>query len=120
MRQADLDDAVSDAVSIERGAYGFPWTAEGFRGRLRAGCDRQVLEADGVVNAYGILQLAAGEPRLLNPRVRRRQHRRGVGRRLPAYLIEVSRSHPTGAVLQEVRPGNAAAAGLYGSMVPYP
>ena len=75
-----------------------------------------MLESDGRVNAYGMLQIAAGKARLLNLCVRKRVHRRGLGRRLLALLIEVARSRRTESVLLEVRPSNAAARGLYGSM----
>ena len=68
------------------------------------------------MNAYGMLQIAAGKSRLLNLCVRRRLHRRGLGRRLLTLLIELARSHRTDSVVLEVRPSNAAARGLYESM----
>ena len=112
MREDDLDEV----LSIEREAYEFPWSREIFRDCLRVGYSCRVLERDGVVNAYGMLQMAPGESRLLNLCVRNALHRRGLGRRLLALLIEVARSHHTEAVVLEVRPGNAAARRLYGSM----
>ena len=112
MREADLDEV----MSIEREAYEFPWSREIFRDCLRVGYSCRVLESDGAVNAYGVLQIAAGKSRLLNLCVRRKLHRRGLGRRLLTVLIEVARSHHTDSVLLEVRPGNAAARHLYGSV----
>ena len=112
MREADLDEV----LSIEREAYEFPWSREIFRDCLRVGYSCRVLESDGAVNAYGVLQIAAGKSRLLNLCVRRKLHRRGLGRRLLTLLIEVARSHHTNSVLLEVRPGNAAARHLYGSV----
>ena len=112
MREADLDEV----LSIEREAYEFPWSREIFRDCLRVGYSCRVLESDGAVNAYGMLQIAAGKSRLLNLCVRRKLHRRGLGRRLLTLLIEVARSHHTDSVLLEVRPGNAAARHLYGSV----
>ena len=112
MREADLDEV----LSIEREAYDFPWSREIFRDCLRVGYSCRVLESDGAVNAYGMLQIAAGKSRLLNLCVRRKLHRRGLGRRLLTLLIEVARSHHTDAVLLEVRPSNAAARRLYNSM----
>ena len=112
MREADLDDV----LSIEREAYEFPWSREIFRDCLRVGYSCRVLESDGVVNAYGMLQIAAGKSRLLNLCVRRKLHRRGLGRRLLALMIDVARSRDTDSVFLEVRPGNAAARRLYGSM----
>ena len=112
MREADLDEV----LSIEREAYEFPWSREIFRDCLRVGYSCRVLESDGAVNAYGMLQIAAGKSRLLNLCVRRKLHRRGLGRRLLTLLIEVARFHHTGSVLLEVRPSNAAARHLYGSV----
>ena len=112
MREADLDEV----LSIEREAYEFPWSREIFRDCLRVGYRCRVLELDGAVNAYGMLQIAAGRSRLLNLCVRRRLHRRGLGRRLLTLLIELARSHRTDSVVLEVRPSNAAARGLYESM----
>ena len=109
MREADLDDV----VSIEREAYDFPWSREVFRDCLRVGYCCRVLELDGAVHAYGMLQIAAGKARLLNLCVRRRNHRRGLGRRLLAHLIGVARSRRSHTVVLEVRPGNAAARRLY-------
>ena len=112
MREADLDAV----LSIEREAYEFPWSREVFRDCLRVGYSCRVLESDGAVNAYGMLQIAAGKSRLLNLCVRRSLHRRGLGRRMLALMIDVARSRHTDSVVLEVRPGNAAARGLYGSM----
>ena len=112
MWEADLDEV----LSIEREAYDFPWSREIFRDCLRVGYSCRVLESDGVVNAYGMLQIAAGKSRLLNLCVRRRLHRRGLGRRLLSLLIEVARSRHTNSVVLEVRPSNAAARRLYDSM----
>lgn len=112
MQEADLDEV----LSIEREAYQFPWSREIFRDCLRVGYSCRVLEFGGRVNAYGMLQIAAGKSRLLNLCVRRKLHRRGLGRRLLTLLVEVARSHRSDAVILEVRPSNAAARGLYDSM----
>ena len=112
MREADL----GDVLAIEREAYEFPWSRETFRDCIRVGYSCRVLEFEGRVNAYGMLQIAAGKARLLNLCVRRKLHRRGLGRRLLALLIDVARSHRSRAVFLEVRPSNAAARRLYDSM----
>ena len=112
MREADL----GQVLSIEREAYEFPWSREIFRNCLRVGYGCLVLETDGVVNAYGMLQIAAGKSRLLNLCVRRKLHGRGLGRRLLTFLIEVARSHRADTLRLEVRPSNAAARRLYGAM----
>ena len=112
MREADLDQV----LTIEREVYDIPWSREVFRDCLRVGYSCRVLESDGAVNAYGMLEIAAGKSRLLNLCVRRKLHRQGLGRRLLTLLIEVARTRRTHTVLLEVRPSNAAARRLYGSM----
>ena len=112
MRETDLDDV----LSIEREAYEFPWSREIFRDCLRVGYSCRVLEFDGKVSAYGMLQIAAGKSRLLNLCVRAGLHRRGLGRCLLTFLIDVARSRQTRTVVLEVRPSNAAARRLYASM----
>ena len=112
MREVDLDEV----LAMEREVYEFPWSRQIFRDCLRAGYSCRVLEFDSRVNAYGMLQIDTGRSRLLNLCVRRALHRQGLGRRLLALLIEVARSHRSGAVVLEVRPSNAAARRLYGTM----
>ena len=112
MREADLDDV----LTIEREAYEFPWSREIFEDCLRIGYSCRVLESEGAVNAYGMLQFATGTSRLLNLCVRRSMHRQGLGRRMLTLLLETARSHHAEAVVLEVRPSNAAARRLYGSM----
>ena len=112
MREADLDEV----LSIEREAYEFPWSRETFRDCLRVGYNCRVLESDGRVHAYGMLQITVGKSRLLNLCVRNRLHRRGLGRSLLTFLIEVARARHTRSLVLEVRPSNAAARRLYASM----
>ena len=112
MREADLDEV----LTMEREVYEFPWSRQIFRDCLRAGYSCRVLESDGRVSAYGLLQIGARKSRLLNLCVRRALHRRGLGRRLLTLLIEVARSHRSETLVLEVRPSNAAARCLYGTM----
>lgn len=73
MCEADLDDI----LAFEHEAHEFPWSREIFRDCLRVGYSGRVLESDGAVNAYRMLQIAAGTSRLLNLCVRERVRRRG-------------------------------------------
>ena len=113
MRETDLDEV----LSIEREAYDFPWSREIFRDCLRAGYCCRVLEIDGAVHAYGMLQIGAGKSRLLNLCVRKRLHRQGTR---PAAARPPDRCRPlprrTRSVVLEVRPGNTVARRLYDSM----
>ena len=112
MRDADLDEV----LRIEREAYCFPWSRQIFRDCLRVGYSCRVLESDGAVIGYGLLQIANGRARLLNLCIRTALHRRGLGRCLLLHLIEIARSHRTDTLHLEVRPSNAAARRLYRSM----
>ena len=112
MRHADLDEV----LSIERAGYGHPWSSRVFRDCLRVGYSCWVLETHGLVNAFGILQLAVTESRLLNLCVRKGLQRHGLGRYLLAHLIGVARSYRSDAMRLEVRPSNAVARRLYESL----
>ena len=109
MREADLDEV----LTIEHQAHEFPWSREIFRDCLRVGYSCRVLESDGVVNAFGMLEIAGGRSRLLNLSVRRRLRRRGLGRRLLDFLVEVARARRADPLILEVRRSNAPARHLY-------
>ena len=103
-------------LTIEREAYEFPWSRQIFENCLRIGYSCRVLESDGVVNAYGMLQFASGTSRLLNLCVRKAMHRQGLGHGMLTLLLETARAYHAAAVVLEVRPSNTAARRLYSSM----
>lgn len=112
MRASDL----GSVLAIERAAYPFPWSEAIFRDCLRVGYCCWVLELDGAVTGYGIMQVAAGESHVLNLCVHPAYHRQGYGRQLLLRLLELAREHRADVTLLEVRPTNEAAVALYRAM----
>ena len=109
MRDADL----AMVLDIEREAYAFPWSEGIFRDCLRAGYCCWVVAQQGLVNAYGIMQVGGGESHILNLCVRASGRGQGLGRTLLGHLLDVAKEHRAGTALLEVRPTNRAALGLY-------
>lgn len=112
MRDSDL----AFVLEIEREAYAFPWSEGIFRDCLRAGYCCWVVEQRGLVCAYGIMQVGAGESHILNLCVRASGRGRGLGRTLLGHLLDVAREHRADTALLEVRPTNRTALGLYEAM----
>jgi ribosomal-protein-alanine N-acetyltransferase len=69
-----------------------------------------------MVEAYGVMSVAAGEADILNLCVRPASQRRGLGRRMLTHLIERARRHRAETVCLEVRFSNLPARSLYQSM----
>jgi ribosomal-protein-alanine N-acetyltransferase len=112
MREADL----SRVMAVEREAYAFPWSEQIFRDCLRVGYSCWVIERGGVLDAYGVMSVGAGESHILNLCVRPAVQRRGLGREVLAHLLQLARRHRAETVLLEVRPSNRAAFELYRNM----
>jgi ribosomal-protein-alanine N-acetyltransferase len=112
MREADLDEV----IAIERGCYRYPWTRLIFSDCLRVGYCCWVCERLGVIDAYGVTSVAAGESHLLNLCVRPDAQRQGIGRKLLLHLISLARRHNAEMMFLEVRPTNVAARALYENM----
>ena len=109
MRDADL----AMVLDIEREAYAFPWSEGIFRDCLRAGYCCWVVEHQGLVRAYGIMQVGVGESHILNLCVYPDLRRLGYGRRLINALLFKAQDALVKQVFLEVRPSNRAAMALY-------
>ena len=109
MTGADLDSV----WTIEQRIYAFPWTRGNFVDSMNSGYLCTVLELDGVVAGYGVFTTAAGEAHLLNLSIDERWQRRGFGRALLLYHVDIARSCGASELLLEVRPSNMAARALY-------
>jgi ribosomal-protein-alanine N-acetyltransferase len=107
---------VAQVLQIETRAYPWPWTEDYFSYCLRAGMCCRVLERHGVIEAYGIMSVAAGKADILNLCVRPASQHRGLGRRMLAHLIELARQRLAKTVCLEVRVSNFPAHRLYQSM----
>ncbi len=112
MRESDLD-AVH---AIEFGANAFPWSRNIFSDCLRAGHACSVLVREGVVDAFGILEVRGVESRVLNLCVRRPVQGQGLGRMLLVSIIDAARGRGADTLTLEVRVTNRSARRLYRSL----
>ncbi len=107
---------LAQILRIEIRTYPFPWTEDYFSHCLRTNMCCQVLERNGVAEAYGIMSVEAGEADILNLCVRPASQRRGLGRRMLTRLIELACQQRAATVCLEVRFSNLPARSLYQSM----
>ncbi|MCK4951131.1 MAG: ribosomal protein S18-alanine N-acetyltransferase [Gammaproteobacteria bacterium] len=112
MREEDLDAV----MEIEKAVYPSPWTVGIFRDCMRVGYYCQVLERNGLLEAYGALSHGAGEAHILNLCVHPKSQRQGLGRIMLKNLIDAAKRLSAEIVLLEVRPSNKVAVRLYLSM----
>lgn len=112
MRQMQEND-LSAVLQIETLAYPFPWTLNIFRDCLQMGYSSCVIECDETVVGYGFMSVGAGEAHVLNLCVHPNYQRRGYGRSMLEYLLEIAGQRGAEAVFLEVRPSNQAAYHLY-------
>ena len=106
-------DDLSQVLEIERQSYPHPWTQLIFSDCLHAGYSCWICGRHGVVEAYGILSVAAGESHLLNICVREASRQQGIGRKMLRHLISIARRHEAEVIFLEVRPSNTYARALY-------
>ena len=107
------DDDLLQVIEIERQSYPHPWTQMIFGDCLQAGYSCWVCGRRGVIEAYGILSVAAGESHLLNICVRPESRQQGIGRKLLRHLVSIARRHEAEVIFLEVRPSNTTALTLY-------
>ena len=100
-------------AAVEQASYEFPWSPGIFRDCLLAGYQCLVLVAEGDVNGYAIMSVAAREAHILNLCVHPELQRRGFGRQLLHALCIRADSLGVERAFLEVRPSNAAAINLY-------
>lgn len=112
MAQSD----VSQVTEIEREAFSDPWPRYSFRECLRYGYCCRVLEADGEIQAYGIIAVDPFNAHILNLCVRPQLRNEGLGRRMLSHLLDEARASDAEQVFLEVRSSNEAAIHLYRSM----
>ncbi|MCY4478234.1 MAG: ribosomal protein S18-alanine N-acetyltransferase [Gammaproteobacteria bacterium] len=100
-------------AAVEQASYEFPWSPGIFRDCLLAGYQCLVLVAEGDINGYAIMSVAAREAHILNLCVHPELQRRGFGRQLLRALCIRADSLGVERAFLEVRPSNAAAINLY-------
>lgn len=109
MTEADLDAV----MLIENVIYTHPWTRGNFADSLRAGSHCWVMEWQGVIAGYAVLNVAAGEAHLLNLSISAAWHGRGLGRALLLYIVDFIKENNVSVLFLEVRVSNTAARALY-------
>lgn len=102
-----------EVIQIERQSYPYPWTQVIFSDCLHAGYSGWVCGRSGIIEAYGIISVAAGEAHLLNICVREDARQQGIGRKMLRHMVAIARRHDTEVIFLEVRPSNIAARTLY-------
>ena len=109
MTETDIDVI----MVIENTIYPHPWTRGNFNDSLRSGYHCWIMEAGGVIIGYSVVMIAAGEAHLLSLSIAAQWQRRGCGRELLQFVVELARDFAAGRILLEVRPSNTAGRGLY-------
>lgn len=109
MSARDLDAV----MAIEESVYDHPWTPGNFSDSLTAGYHCWIVECGGDIAGYTVVAVAAEEAHLLNLSIAGPLQRRGLGRELLSFALQLARDHAARSILLEVRPSNAAARALY-------
>jgi len=109
MTGADLDAV----VAIEETIYPHPWTRGNFSDSLAAGYHCWIAECGGKMAGYSVVMIATGESHLLNLSVASPWQRRGIGREVLNFVLQLAREFGAVRILLEVRPSNSAARSLY-------
>jgi len=111
MTAGDLDAV----TAIESRIYPYPWTRRNFADSLDAGYHCWIVECCGAIVGYSVVSIGAGEAHLLNLSIAARWQRRGLGREMLKFMIELARAACVHKIYLEVRPSNLAGRRLYAS-----
>lgn len=111
MTAEDLDAV----MAIENDVYPHPWTRGNFRDSLNAGYHCWIMDLADEIAGYGVVSIGAGEAHLLNMCITARWQRRGLGRELLKFLIQLARESFAHKIYLEVRPSNIGGRRLYAS-----
>ena len=109
MSKADI----SAVFDIEKRAYEHGWTEGILNDCLRVGYLCWTVQIDQRMVGYGILSVAAGEAHLLNLAIDPEFQRRGLGRRVLHFLLEMAQKQGAETMFLEVRDSNKTAVALY-------
>jgi ribosomal-protein-alanine N-acetyltransferase len=107
---------VTTVMTIERAGHRFPWTEGNLRDCLRAGNACWVWDEAGILKAFGVMSVGAGEAHILNLCTHPLHQRRGIGRKLLSQLLSLAVRHRAEVVFLEVRVDNQPALRLYRRM----
>ena len=111
-RRMTADD-LDTVVAIENEVYPHPWTRGNFQDSLAAGYHCRIMELAGEIVGYSVVSIGAGEAHLLNLSIAAQWQRRGLGREMLKFMIELARKFFVHKIYLEVRPSNLAGRRLY-------
>lgn len=108
-----LFEDVTRIMEIEEQIYTHPWTVGIFRDCIRVGYSCWVYEINDVVQAYGLLSIAADEAHILNLCVVPDCQGQGLGKKMLYKLLDVAEENNVESIFLEVRVSNEVAIKLY-------
>ena len=108
-----MPDDLDTVIVIENEVYPHPWTRGNFRDSLAAGYHCRIMELLGEIIGYSVVSIGAGEAHLLNLSIAAQWQRRGLGREILKFMIELARDFCVHKIYLEVRPSNLAGRRLY-------
>jgi ribosomal-protein-alanine N-acetyltransferase len=106
-------DDLDQVIAIENEVYPLPWTRGNFHDSLAAGYHCRIMELAGEIVGYSVVSIGAGEAHVLNLSIAAQWQRRGLGRELLGFMIELAREFFVHKIYLEVRPSNLAGRSLY-------
>lgn len=109
MLPADLDRV----IIIEREVFLFPWSRQNFADSISAGYSCRVLEQANALFGYGVMMAGPDEAHILTIGITSKWQKKGWGRKLLKYFIELSLQQNLRSILLDVRESNTGAANLY-------
>lgn len=105
---------LAEVLVVEKEAYTPGWSEKNFLNEMRNACSYAFVADQGRrILGYLVFWLIRDEVHLLNLTVRADRKRRGVGKKLMAFLIHFSRRHAAKWIDLEVRRSNQAAISMY-------
>lgn len=107
------EDDLYSIMEIEQRVYPYPWTHSIFQDCLHVGYCCWIYQEYGMLLAYGIMSIGAGEAHILTLCVRPEYQRKGLGKMMLLHLLQMARDHKVETILLEVRPSNNTAVELY-------
>ncbi len=115
IKKLSIDD-VSEMMQIERQAYAFPWTENVLKDCLQGAYLCRGLMLNGVLCAYAILSVAAGECHVLNICVAPDVQGKGIASDFLRKLLDEAVEWNAEITFLEVRASNVAALALYSKL----
>ena len=102
-----------EILTVERGAYPFPWSETNFSDCLASGYDVWVIRGARRFLGHSVLSAAAGEAHLLNITVHADYQRQGLGQNLLTFNLQRARQLGAITLFLELRASNEQAYRLY-------